>query len=100
MNGTNNTDRRSPWPACVDCHIGQEEPSATNADKPGPRVDTGADGEDGWERLEHMADLGPRRDEVQRQAREAYERAIERARMRIEPGEVSHGSAPPRRGNV
>jgi hypothetical protein len=86
MSGTNNTDRRSPWPACADCHIGEEEPSAANADKPGPRVDAGVDGEDGWEQLELSAELGARRDEVQRQAREAFARAVERARTRVEPG--------------
>jgi hypothetical protein len=86
MENERNADNRSPWPACADCHIGEEEPSATNADKPEPRDAAAIDGEDGWDQLEHMADLGPRRDEVQRQACEAYARAIERARMRIEPG--------------
>jgi hypothetical protein len=81
------TDNRSPWPACADCQIGEaERPSIAEADQPAPDDGTAVDGDDGWEQLEPSADLGPRRDEVQRQARDAFARARERARTRIEPG--------------
>jgi hypothetical protein len=87
MNGTNKTDNRSPWPACADCQVGDAEQACTaKPDQPAPDEATAVDGDDGWEQLELSAELGPRRDEVQRQAREAFARALERARARIEPG--------------
>jgi hypothetical protein len=86
MNETNKTDNRSPWPACADCQAGDEEKcSAAGTAQPEPQVDIASD-EDGWEQLEPSAELGPRREEVERQAREAFARALERARAHPEPG--------------
>jgi hypothetical protein len=83
MTQNQKADNRSPWPACADCHVGEVNlPATASADQPTPGE---ADGDDGWERLDVSADLGPRRDEVQRQAREAFARALERARARMEP---------------
>jgi hypothetical protein len=88
MENKPSTDNRSPWPACADCHVGEEEASSdAKADEPGPRADAGVDGADGWDQLEPCADLGLRRDEVRRLARDAFARALERARARTEPKE-------------
>jgi hypothetical protein len=81
MNETNKTDNRSPWPACADCHDGEEQCSATDTASPVAAIDPAVDG---WEQLEVSRELGPRRDEVERQAREAFARALDRARARSE----------------
>jgi hypothetical protein len=84
MNETNKTDNRSPWPACADCHDGAEQCAATNTASPATPIAPAVDGKDGWEQLEVSRELGPRRDEVERQAREAFARALDRARARSE----------------
>jgi hypothetical protein len=87
MKTKNETDNQSPWPACAECQIGEvEQPYTAQAYQSPPDTCATGDGDDGWEQLEVSADLGPRRDEVRQQARDAFARALERARARIEPG--------------
>ena len=80
MKKKTNADNRSPWPACADCQIAENEAERGN-DAPEDKA-TAVENttNDPWGEVEPCEELGVRRDEVRRRVQEALARAHERAR--------------------
>jgi len=80
MTQNQKTDHRSPWPACADCHMDEQDAASAT---PGTRSGQGAATDETIDALfgsiEPSEELGPRRETVRQQVREALQRALERA---------------------
>lgn len=81
MNTTKKTDTWSPWPACADCQVAEDEDRTTPGARECERRTAHHRAEiDTWKDLDIALELGVDRAEVERRAHEAWERALTRAR--------------------
>jgi hypothetical protein len=80
MEQTSAPKHRSPWPACADCQVAENE-AERGDDAPEEKATVAENTTNGhWGEIEPSEELGTRREEVRLRVQQALVRAHERAR--------------------